>query len=100
MRRGNLSVTGLQDVRVGPLQNPGARPGKSRGGGKAGGMLAEAFPASSGLEPHHLYTRILAKGMEQADGVGAAANTGNQNVRQALLGFQDLLARFMTDARM
>src|SRR5712691_11189587 len=100
MRRGNLSVIGLQDVRVSPLQNSGARAGKSRGGGKAGGMLAEAFPASSGFEPHHLYIRILAKGMEQADGVGAAAYAGNQNVGQALLGFQNLFARFMTDARM
>src|SRR6266851_4363986 len=100
MRRGNLSVAGLQNVRVSPLQDSGARAGKSRGCGKPGGMLAEAFPASSGFEPHHLYIRILAKGMEQADGVGAAAYAGNQDVGQALLSFQNLLARFMTDARM
>ena len=38
--------------------------------------------------------------MEQADGVGAAADAGDQRVGQAAFGLQHLLARFAADDRL
>ena len=38
--------------------------------------------------------------MEQADGVGAAADAGDQRVGQAAFGFQHLFARFFADDRL
>src|SRR3546814_10687896 len=52
------------------------------------------------FDADHLDLRIVQEGVEQADGVGAAADRRDQHVGQAAFQFQYLLARLPADDRL
>ena len=55
------------------------------------------MPFAARLHAEHVDGSILEKGIKKADGVGAAADTGHEQIRQALFLFQNLPARLVAD---
>src|SRR5712692_8906674 len=97
VRRGDLAIFGLQNVRVGALQNAGARSKESLCGGEARGVLAELTTTAAGFDSHHPYGSVGEKLVEEADGVRAAADASEKMRGQALFCDEDLLTRFAAD---
>ena len=64
---------------------------------QAGGMIAVVQAASGGLHTDKTHVRIVHKSGEQADGIGAAAHTGESGHRQFPAFGEHLLARFTAD---
>jgi len=52
------------------------------------------------FDADHFDILVVKEGVEQADGVGAAAYRRHQHIGQAAFGFEDLLARFLADHRL
>src|SRR3546814_8122475 len=76
VRLGDLAVLVLEQIGLVAMEDTGATPGE------AGGVLAvEAL--ARGLDADDLDPRIVEEGMEQADGVRAAADGGDQHVGKA-----------------
>src|SRR6185312_792212 len=94
MRERDLAVGILEQIAVGALEN--AR----RSAGEARGMVAKAGAASTGLHTDELDGRVFEKRMENANGVTAAADAGDDGIGQAAFGFEDLRARFNADHAM
>src|SRR6267143_4560900 len=61
------------------------------------GMLTATNSFAASFNADHPHISILEKGMEQADGVAAAADARDEQVRQALFAFENLAARFNAD---
>src|SRR3546814_20345689 len=75
------------------MEDTGATPGE------AGGVLAvEAL--ARGLDADDLDPRIVEEGMEQADGVRAAAEGGDQHVGKEALRLENLFERLDDDHRL
>lgn len=49
------------------------------------------------FDTNHAHIGIIQEGMKQADGIAATTDTGDEQIWQFLLSFQDLLTRFDTD---
>ena len=91
---GNLTVGILQQVGAVAMQYPGY-PAL-----QAGGMLAAIQTFARGFDTDHPHAVILKEGMEQAHGVGAATNTGDQAVGQATFTGQHLRSGFPANHRL
>src|SRR5580704_969374 len=100
MSGGDLTVFGLQNVCVGPLQNAGACAGESLMRRETRGMLAELPSAAASFDAHHFYRGIAHELMKQADGVRSAANACEKMCRQTFFGGENLLPRFSPDDRL
>ncbi len=66
-------------------------------GGDRGGMAAGSDALAGGFGAVDLHPRIVEEGMEQADGVAAAADAGADRVRQAAVVLEHLRARLAAD---
>ena len=97
MRSGDLAVFVLQDVGVGALQDAGARAGKTLRSAEACGVFAEFFAAAAGFDTDHFYVGVSQEGVEEADRVRAATDTGVEVCGQALFGGENLFAGFAAD---
>ena len=60
-------------------------------------MFAESVAAPPGFDADELHGGIRHEGVEDADGVAAAADAGEHGVRQAAFGFEDLAAGLLAD---
>ena len=87
----DLPVFVLQHEAVGALQHAGGAAAIARG------MFADGVAASAGFHAHQRDGAIGQERVEDPDGVGAAAHAGEDGVRQAAFGFQDLAARLFAD---
>src|SRR5271168_4549402 len=63
-------------------------------------MLAAVEAMAGSLDAVTLDLTVIEEWMEQTHGVGAAADTGDERIRQATLGREHLLARFAADDRL
>ena len=52
---------------------------------------------AAGFDAHHPHARVLKERMEETHRVAAPADTGDEEIRQPFLAFQDLAARFHAD---
>src|ERR1700730_16890616 len=91
MRRMNLTVSVLKQVRIAAVQHAGAA------GNKRGRMLAALDPGSRGFDADQRHVLVIKKRCEDADGVGTAADTGHHHIGQLAVDGQVLLARLVTD---
>ena len=91
MRLGDLPVVVLKQVGAVAVQD--ARPAA----GERGRMQAGREAVAGRLDAVDLDVAVVEEGVEQADGVGAAADGGDQRIRQAALRRQHLLARLAAD---
>ncbi len=89
--QGDLARVVLEHIRVGALEHARA------GGEEPRGVVAENLAAAAGLDPAQGDARVGEEGVEDADGVGAAAHTGDHHVGQAALGGEHLLAGLAAD---
>ena len=64
---------------------------------KPGRVFAAADSFAARFDADHSYLSILQKRMEQADGVAAAADAGNQQIGKASLAFENLATCFHAD---
>ena len=60
-------------------------------------MLTPNNAAAAGLDPGHPDIFVIKKGIEEADGIASATNTGHQKIRQSLLALEDLLTCLIPD---
>ena len=64
---------------------------------KTGGVFTAANSFAARFDANHPHMSILQKRMKQTDGVAAATDTGDEQIRQALFAFENLTARFDAD---
>ncbi len=64
---------------------------------EAGGVLFGEDPLAAGFDADHADGGVLEEGVEEADGVGAAADAGDEEVWEALFAFEDLAAGLVAD---
>ncbi len=94
MRVGDLAVFVLQEEGAVAVQH-------ARGAaGHAGGVLAGVDAVAGRFDADDLHALVIEERVEQADGVGAAADAGDQRVGQAAFLLHDLLAHFVADHRL
>ena len=91
VRELDLAELILQHVGARALQNP------ERAALKTRRMPACLNAFAAGFHTNHLHWLILEKRIKQSHRIRAAADTGDQHVRQPLLFFQDLPPRFIPD---
>src|SRR6266853_4673921 len=60
---------------------------------KTGGMFSAANAFATSFDSDHLNMSIVQKRMEQADGVAAAADTGDEQIRLPTFAFENLMTR-------
>ena len=84
MSGGDMTGAILEHVRVGPLKNPG------RAAAKTGSMFAQLIAPSAGLDTNQPDFLVFDEVVEDADGIGSAADTGNDCGGQLALGLEDL----------
>ena len=60
-------------------------------------MRTEFSAAPTGLNSNQTNARVAKKGMEDSDGIAAAADAGENRIRQPMLALQDLPARLFSD---
>src|SRR2546422_1986761 len=63
-------------------------------------MVAAGQPLPRGFDAHELDARVVEKGAEDADRVGAAADARHDGARQPPAALQHLRARFAPDHRL
>src|SRR6266853_1534017 len=100
MRGRNLAIGGLQDVGISSLQHAGARAGISSRCSHSSRMLSKRGAAPSGFNAEQFHAGIAEKRMEQANGVRAPAYTSDEQIRQTVLGLQNLRSRLYADYSM
>jgi hypothetical protein len=61
------------------------------------GMLAQFISRATGLDPDHANACVSQKWMKQSNRIRPAADTRDQNVRQATFSFEHLRPRFAPD---
>ena len=87
----NLAVAVLQVIAAVAVQHAGQSPIER-------GRVLAAFDAEpGGFDADHLHAGLVEEGVEQADGVGAAADAGDQRVGQPSLGLLHLRAHLFAD---
>ena len=91
VRLGDLAVIVLQQVGAVAVQHAGSA------AGEAGGVLVGIEAAAGGLDTHQAHVGIVQEGVEQAHGVGPAADRGDGDGGEAALGGQHLGAGFGAD---
>ena len=91
---GDLTVTVLQQVGAVAVQHAG------RAALQAGGVLAGVDAVTGRFHADHLHLGVIEERVEQAHGVGATADTGDQAVGQTAFAFQHLLVRLAADDRL
>lgn len=91
VRLGDLALLVLEDVTAGAVQD--ARLARGQGGRVLAGLDA----VSGGLEADQADVGVRDEGVEEADGVGAAADAGRDGVRQPSGALQDLAAGLDAD---
>ena len=94
MRLLDLAVVVLQQIGAVAVQHAGPA------AGERGRVLAAVEPVARRLDAEDLDAAIVEERMEQAHGVGAAADAGDQRIRQAAFGLLHLLARLVADHRL
>src|SRR5688500_19364690 len=94
MRQLDVPGVVLQDERARALEHAGAAAGKARRVAPWGDPLAACF------NPDQPHARIVDEAVEDANGVAAAAHTGDDDVRQPPHPFENLLPRFTADHRL
>src|SRR4051794_28598657 len=87
----NLSVLVLHEVAVRAVENP------RRPGGKGGGVLTRGESQTASFHSIKPNSGVLEKSIKEADGVRAPADTGDSNVRQAVVALQILGSCLITD---
>ena len=65
-----------------------------------GRVLAGLDAVAAGLDPDHAHALVVEEGMEEADGVRAAADAGDERIGQPSLGALELLANLVADHRL
>src|ERR1700745_2497990 len=60
---------------------------------KTGGVFSAANAFATSFNSDHSNMSIVQKRMEQANGVAAAADTGDEQIRQTSFAFENLMAR-------
>src|SRR5262245_32538672 len=94
MRQLDVAVRILQDPGACPLQHAGSAAGKSR-------RVAPGLDAlAAGLDTDQADIAIADERIEDADGVAAAAHTGNHRIRQLPALLEDLRACLTADHRL
>src|SRR5580692_1965434 len=91
MRQRYLTVRVLQKIAVGAVQDAG------RSAGESCGMRAKLSAAAAGFYSDQTNARVAKKRMEDSDGVTAAADAGENRIRQPVLALQNLAAGFISD---
>ncbi|MFM1944508.1 MAG: hypothetical protein RI897_3490 [Verrucomicrobiota bacterium] len=87
----DLAVIVLEEVGAGALED-------AEGAAlEAGGVLFGEDAFTAGFDADHGDGCILEEGVEEADGIGAAADAGDEEVGEAVFFFEDLGAGFVTD---
>src|SRR5450432_2638785 len=97
MSGGDLTVGVLQNVCIGALKNAGAGSGIALVGTEACGVFSQFTSAAASFNAHHFHGSIAEKGVEQADGVGTAANAGVEVGGKTAFGDENLFAGFAAD---
>src|SRR5262245_26556270 len=82
------------------MQDAGARAGESLRGGETSGVFAKSIAAAACFDPHQLYIFVVQKFVEEADGVRAAADAGEEMRWQALFSGENLRVGLTADAGM
>ncbi|MHC2523324.1 hypothetical protein ACVIEM_000409 [Rhizobium leguminosarum] len=90
----DLTVTILQQIGAVAVKHAG------RTGGDRGAMFVALQTLAAGFDADDLHRGIIQERMENADGVRAAADGSDDEIRQAAFGCQHLLFRFDTDHRL
>ena len=91
----DLAVAVLQQIGAVAVQH--ARAAAVHRGGVA---VLDVEAVAAGLDAVDRDVAVVEERMEQADGVGAAADAGDERVGQAAFGLEDLLARLAADHRL
>ena len=93
---------GVGDLPVGVLQQVGAVAVQHARGaaGHAGRVLAGVDAVAGRIDADDLHARLVEEFVEQADGVGAAADAGDQRIRQAAFVVEHLRAGLAADHRL
>src|SRR6185369_13268302 len=81
----------LQQEGLAALQHAEASARKTRS------MLARPYPMSARLDAGHLHSRVFEKFIKQADRVAAAADAGDEFIREPALARENLLLRLLAD---
>src|ERR1700722_16073505 len=100
MRGGDLAVFGLQNVRVGALQDSGACAGETLMRRKARGVLAKLAATPASFDADHFHRGIAEKLVKEADGIRTAANAREKMRRQTFLSGENLFSGFAADDRL
>src|SRR6478735_7248731 len=87
VRRGNLSASVLQHVRISSLKH------SRRASAETCRMVAELFAATTGFNSNKLYFFILDELVKNPDGVRSAANTSDDCLGKLAFGAQNLRPR-------
>ncbi|CAM5639734.1 hypothetical protein SAURM35S_06328 [Streptomyces aurantiogriseus] len=91
VRLGDLPLVVLEDVGPGAVQDAGVARGQGRR------VLAGLDAVTRRLAADEAHVRVRDEGVEEADGVGAAADAGDGGVGQPARALQDLAARLDAD---
>ncbi len=75
---GSLAVVGLEDVGEGTVEDAGSAVDEGCG------MLSECATLSAGLDTVKFDAGVFDEGVEDAGGVGAAADAGDDGIREAV----------------
>src|SRR5438046_7171421 len=94
MRQLDVSVLVLEDKCPGALQHAGTAAGEPRRVTSAENRFA------AGLDTDQAHPSVVDEGVENTDGVAAAADTRNDGVRQPADKLQNLCASFASDDRL
>ncbi len=94
VRGGDLAVLVLQNVAARAVKDSGESAGEARG------VLAGSVAASAGFDADELHAFVFHERMEDADGVAAASDAGEDGVGQAAFDFENLAAGFEADDAM
>src|SRR6516162_4550215 len=87
----NQAVVGLQDVRIGAVQNAGFAARKSRC------VFAQAATSPASLDADHFHFAVGNKIVEQPDGVATATYVSEKIVRKLSGSLENLTACLLTD---
>ena len=82
----DLSVVIGQEKRFASLQHAELAALEARG------VASGLDPLATGFDPDHTDVLVLEKGIEKSDRIAPATHAGHEQVRQALLAFEDLAA--------
>src|SRR5579864_768453 len=91
MRERHLAVGVLQQIAVSAVKHAGRSTGESRR------MQPQLRATAAGFYSDQPHTRIAQEGVKYSDRIAAAADAGEDRIRQPPLVLQDLPARLFSD---